>query len=122
MKLRIKGNSLRLRISQSEMVRLLREGRIAETIQFAPDALWTYALRHEATADATIRLEYSAPEVTVVLSTAAARHWAAGDGVGIYGESEMGVALLVEKDFTCLDGDDAVDEDAFPNPKAGVVC
>ena len=124
MKLRIKGNSLRLRISQSEMQRLLAEGRIEETIRFAPDAKLTYALQHEP-AEQDIRLEYLPENVTAVLSTAAATRWANGDEVGIYGDAATGdglLALLVEKDFACLDGDDLADADAFPNPKAGAIC
>jgi len=126
MKMRIKGNSLRLRISQTEMKQLLREGRIDETIRFAPeaDARLTYALEH-GVSDREIGLRYHAQEVAIVLSTAAVKRWAEGDDVGIYGEAETGdgtVTLLVEKDFACLDGDDPQDADAFPNPKAGVVC
>ena len=37
MKLRIQGNSLRLRITPSEMARLLANGRIEETICFSSD-------------------------------------------------------------------------------------
>ena len=38
MKLRIKGNSLRLRISRSEVARLLEGDCLEETIHFAPEA------------------------------------------------------------------------------------
>ena len=46
MKLRIKGNSMRLRVSPSEMKRLLSAGRIEEIALFsqAPGAKLTYAL------------------------------------------------------------------------------
>jgi len=45
MKLRIKGNSLRLRVSRSELAHLQAGGRIEETIRFAeaPEAKLTYA-------------------------------------------------------------------------------
>ena len=126
MKLRIKGNSLRLRISQSEMTALLRDECIAETIRFGkgPEARLTYVLRH-ADVEGDICMEYQAPTVTIVLSTAAAKRWANGNDVGVYGDAAFGndaVALLVEKDFACLDGNDPQDEDAFPNPSAGVAC
>ncbi len=129
MKLRIKGNSLRLRISQTEMHRLLSEGRIAETIRFAAhtDAALTYALAHEP-ASREVALRYSPGSIEVVLSTAAARHWAESSEVGVYGDVDAGagtLTLLVEKDFACLDGNDPVDLDAFPNPnrtEAGPVC
>jgi hypothetical protein len=122
MKLRIKGNSLRLRIAESELARLMKVGRIQETIQFAPasDARLTYALTVRNAADA-LGLEYLDQTVTVVLSPAAARRWAESDDVGVYADGR--VTLVVEKDFACLDGKNPEeDADAFPNPLAGVVC
>jgi hypothetical protein len=121
MKLRIKGNSLRLRLTQSDVAQLLELGRIEETIQFAPasDARLTYALIvRNATNE--LALEYRDHTVTVVLSPDAARRWAESDDVGVYAEGA--VSLMVEKDFACLDRNDPQDADAFPNPQAGVVC
>lgn len=126
MKLRIKGNSLRLRISQSEMAKLVEGGSIEDTIRFtsAEDAKLTYVLQ-VAPADPDISVDYLPQRVIVVLSTQAAADWAASDAVGIYGSANTGVApleLIVEKDFACLDSDDPSDEDAFPNPNAGPAC
>ena len=126
MKLRIKGNSLRLRISQPEMAHLLHHGRIEETICFgpSPEARLTYALAHEESVR-DIRLDYFDRRVTVMLATQTAQRWAGGNDVGVYGHAETGdgaLALLVEKDFACLDGDDPQDADAFPNPKTGTAC
>jgi len=126
MKLRIKGNSLRLRVSPSEMERLLQTGRIEETIHFAPqeDAKLTYALEHTVT-EQEISVRFRPQEVTVVLSTDGAHKWAEGEQVGMCGTIDVGhdqLALLVEKDFACLDGKDADNEDTFANPKRGVVC
>jgi hypothetical protein len=126
MKLRIKGNSIRLRVSQTDLAILLREGRIAETIRFAstPDATLTYALEMREAGDA-IGMEYQDRTVALVVSRGAARRWAASNDVGIYGDAETtdgSVALLVEKDFACLDRNDPVDADAFPNPAAWVAC
>jgi hypothetical protein len=126
MKLRIKGNSLRLRISQSEMATLIESGIIEDTIYFsrAEDAKLTYTLQHSP-AGPDIRVEYLPQRVTVVLSTQSAMQWASGNEVGVYGSSETcngPLQLLVEKDFACLDGDNPHDEDAFPNPNAGSVC
>jgi len=134
MKLRINGDSLRLRVSPSEMARLLDTGRIEETIHFAreDDARLTYALEHAATAQ-DIGLRYRPHEAAVVLSSSRARRWAESDEVGISGHlmaGERRIELLVEKDFACLDrrddrkdaGKDAESHDTFPNPKAGAAC
>jgi hypothetical protein len=126
MKLRIKGNSLRLRVSPSEIKRLLNSGRIEETICFAPeqDEKLTYALEC-APCEKEIAVRYRPQELTVVLSNDGARKWAGEEQVGIYGSVDIGgsqLELAVEKDFACLDADDADNADTFPNPKSGVSC
>lgn len=125
MKLRINGNSLRLRITPSELARLLATGRIQETIHFAsgPGAHLTYALEHTPQA-ATMAVQYTPGEVIVLVPSAAAHHWAGGQDVGIYGTSVTThgtIELAVEKDFACLDKNDAENVDTFRNPK-GVAC
>jgi hypothetical protein len=126
MKLRVKGNSLRFRVSPSELARLLEEGRIAETIRFTAqeEAKLTYALEHAA-AEEPISARYQPQEVTVVLSTQRARSWAEGDEVGVCGTVRFGsdeLELIVEKDFACLDGTDEDNKDTFANPKNEVSC
>ena len=127
MKLRIKENSLRYRVSRSDLVRLMQSGRIEETIRFAPqpDATLTYALECSS-AQKEMSVRYQAQKVTVLLSLEEARRWSEGDEVGLYckcniGEREV-LELMVEKDFACLNGADADNDDAFPNPNHGVVC
>lgn len=126
MKLRIKGNSLRLRVSPSEMERLLITGRIEETIHFAqqPDAKLTYALE-QAPFKQDISVSYQPGEVTVVLSTETASEWAQGEQVGIYGSVDLGhgeLELTVEKDFACLDKEGEDNQDTFANPKSVGSC
>ena len=126
MKLRIKGDSLRLRIAPSEMARLLEGGRVEETIHFGAgrDECLTYALEHEANAD-SLGVRYEAGRVTVVLPSADARDWAGGDAVGVYGAVNAGAARLeiaVEKDWACLDKGEAENRDTFANPNQGANC
>jgi hypothetical protein len=126
MKLRIKGNSLRLRLGPTEVERLLAAGRIEETIRFAPEqsATLTYALELTAS-DQDVSLHYEPCEVTVLLSRMQASRWAEGEQVTIAGEVGVGqgnLELLIEKDFACIDRDDSENVDTFPNPKAGAVC
>lgn len=126
MKLRIKGNSLRLRVSPSEMEQLLQSGRVEETIYFGADedARLTYALEHGAQ-DGAVTIRYRPGEVTVLISSREARIWAEGDGVGLYGAAGSvhgPLELAVEKDFACLDKVGAENADTFPNPKRGIAC
>ncbi len=126
MKLRIKGNSLRLRVSPSELKSLLNTGHIEETIHFAPaqGAELTYALELSDRAPEMVT-RYQPQRVTVVVPSQDAQAWAGSDQVGIYGSIPAGDAQLevaVEKDFACLDKADGDNYDAFPNPRQGAVC
>jgi len=125
-KLRIKGNSLRLRVSRSEVVRLIQDGHIEDAIHFAAheEATLTDALAH-APSDRDISVEYRPQRITIWLSTNAAKQWSGSEQTGIYGEIDTGfgpLTLVVEKDFACLDRSKAENEDTFPNPKAGGTC
>ena len=120
MKLRIKGDSLRLRVGPSEVQRLIACGRVAETIHFAPGVHLNYELQHSSAAEC-IAVSHALHEVTVTVPTSAAQAWADSDDVGIYGELPNGSGSLevaVEKDFACLDPNHAGNRDTYPNPKA----
>jgi hypothetical protein len=127
MKLRIKGNSLRLRVSRSELARFQAGGRIEETIHFsaAPDATLTYALE-SALKPSPVAVLYGSREVTVVLSKDRARIWGDQGEVGVYTTLDLGPAgsleIVIEKDFACLDRSDEDNSDTFVNPLAGATC
>jgi hypothetical protein len=127
MKLRIKGNSLRLRVSRSELARFQAAGRIEETIHFtaAPEATLTYALE-SALRSSPVSVQYGTGAVTIILSQDRARIWEAQNEVGIYTTLDMGPAgsleVVVEKDFACLDRSNEDNSDTFTNPLAGATC
>ena len=127
MKLRIKANSLRLRVSRSELARFQAGGRIEETIHFtaAPEATLTYALE-SALKPSPVTVRYRSREVTVILSKDRASIWGEQSEVGVYSTLDMGAAgsleVAVEKDFACLDRSDEENGDTFVNPLAGATC
>jgi hypothetical protein len=120
MRLRIKGDSLRLRVGTSEVKQLMASGRIEETIHFAPGAHLIYALEHSATA-ACVSVSHTPDELVVILPASVAQAWANGDDVGIYAAVPNGSGSLevaIEKNFACLDSSHAGNHDTYPNPKA----
>jgi hypothetical protein len=127
MKLRIKGNSLRLRVSRSELIRFLAGEEVAETIRFAaaPEAKLTYALARGTQSGAAI-VRYRPQEVTVLLSEEQTQSWSQESEVGVYTQVDIApqglLELMVEKDFACLDRSDADNQDTFVNPLMGSVC
>jgi hypothetical protein len=127
MKLRIKGDSLRLRVSRSEVARLLEGDGLEETIHFAPEtaARFTYALQPEPSVSRPI-VRYADNRVTILIPADQANAWGAGDQVAIAEDIGLGsigfLALLIEKDFACLDRSEDDNQDTFPNPNAGTKC
>jgi hypothetical protein len=127
MKLRIKGNSLRLRVSRSEVARLLEGERVEETIHFAPQAIakLTYALERDMSAVA-LTVRYTDDDLTVSIPAEQAIRWCLTNQVGIVESISLGTMgsldLLIEKDFACLDRSDEDNDDTFANPAAGGAC
>ena len=127
MKLRIKGNSMRLRISRSEVARLLRGNCLEETIHFAPEpnARFTYALQPEESVKIPT-VQYTENRAMVLLPADQVNVWGGTDQVGIAEDISLGdagsLALLIEKDFACLDRSDEDNQDTFANPNAGAKC
>jgi hypothetical protein len=119
MKLRIHGNSLRLRLSQSEVAQFSKTGFVEDSIQFAPGASFAYALESMSTLSAP-KVCYSNGWLRVQVPGAAAIEWFCTDRVAISGDQPLEggkcLSILVEKDFQCLHGDEARDPDAYPNP------
>ena len=127
MKLRIKGNSLRLRVTPSEVKRLLRSGAIREQVQFtaiSSDRL-TYELL-SSSSEATTTVAYQLGNITVSVPEQQLKKWAGSDDVGVYAEmaleGEQVLSVAIEKDFACLDLSDAENEDTFPNPDLAATC
>ena len=115
MKLRLHDNSLRLRLSQSEVARLHDTGKVEDVVVFGPGNELVYAIETGALPEATVTFESS--NIRVSLPTRAAMQWIESDQSGI--EASTGtLRLLIEKDFQCLHRTSAAGEDAFPNPLA----
>lgn len=130
MKLRINGDSLRFRLSPSEVSRLLQSGRIEETIHFGPehDAKLTYALLTSANVPGqgdSMTVLCGPRTISVGVSATQVRAWANGTQVGMYSAVSTGAGqleLAVEKDFACLDKSAADNQDTFPNPNQRTNC
>jgi hypothetical protein len=111
-KLRIRGNSIRLRLGQSEVQRLNEGQRVEEQTQFGPASKLTYAI--EPTARDDISADFANNKVIVRVPRGAIADWATSDQVGI--NSQQGeLKILIEKDFECSDPTES-QADAFPNP------
>ncbi len=112
MKLRLEGNSIRLRVRKSDLLQLDAEGLIAETLIFPNNTVLTYALKTDSTADA-INAHFSADALTVLIPLSIATIWATSDVVSLQNTLETGLFILIEKDFPCKDRTDEDKKDTF---------
>lgn len=122
MKLRIKGNSIRLRLTQPEVERLADGSRIEACVDFGPGKRkFFYAVETSAEA-AEVDGSYERDRMVVLLPSRVAATWANSDLVSIESRGEQGLKILVEKDFACLTVRPDEDEsEMFPNPNAASV-
>jgi len=120
-KLRIKGNTLRFRLTQGDVARLRAGEALRETTEFAPAQILVYALEP---ADGLQQMQagFENGVVRVRLPESDVAVWADGHAVGMYGQTGV-LEVAIEKDFQCLTRAGSADEaDAFPNPHAGSKC
>src|SRR5258705_13667310 len=123
MKMRIKGNSIRLRLGQSEVRRLATEGVVAEFTDFGVSCSqrFGYAL-HVTMEDSFASARFSDGRVIVRVPAGAIRQWAQTDQIGIRAVQRTTdggeLRILIEKDLECIEpAADESQEDAFPNPQ-----
>lgn len=115
MKLRIKGNSIRLRVTQKELEKLRTEGSYQEKTLFPNGAIFSYSLSVVDVEESTA--EFSDGAIKVYIPTRKAQKWFDNEQeIGIYAE-QQGLQIIVEKDFRCLVPRVEEDSDAFPHPK-----
>jgi hypothetical protein len=124
MKIRMSGNSIRLRLSQSEVKAFLEKGEVNDQVRFGPtaDAALTYCMKRSHAAE--IAASFSNNCITVHVPSDLGDTWANSEQeigmehIARFASSENGsLRILVEKDFKCLADRPSEDEhDNFPNP------
>jgi len=121
MKLRMKGDSLRLRLTRGEVQQLAQAGRVEEHVHIGERDVLTYRLQSTAAATA-IGARLASGLIVIELPEDAARQWCTSDLVTLEHVQRQGASALhivVEKDFACLAPRTDEDEsDHFAHPKA----
>lgn len=118
MKLRIKGNSVRLRLTKKEVEALAQQDSIAEQTLFGDTAL-TYRLTK--TAGDQVTASFSQQELSITIPAAFANNWVSNNITGIDNKEPGGtfppLYILVEKDFKCIDNTVEDQADNYDHPK-----
>lgn len=119
MKIRMKGNSIRLRLTQPEVAQFCQEGSLTERVQIG-SAKFSYALVAKAGIQ-TLKAAYEQDTLTIYMPKEITQTWAHNDQVGhdngVAWDNGTELALLVEKDFTCLDNTLEDQSQNYPHPK-----
>lgn len=123
MKIRIRGNTIRYRLTRPEVEAFCREGYLEEQTVF-PSGTFRYVLQTQEVL-AEPRADFSGETITVSLPASVQTGWLEETRVGYSNSANWNdpetLSILVEKDFACLDNPAEDQSDNFPNPK-GEVC
>ena len=120
MKLRIRDDSIRLRLERGEVDALANDGVVAARTHFGNGCEFRY--RIESRSDISdAGASFADATLAVHLPAAAVAAWAGSEQVSIRARQAAGrgseLAILVEKDFACLAPRPDEDEsDMFPHP------
>jgi len=122
LKLRLLDNSIRLRLTRSEVDAVKDSGRVRGRVRFAGNNTFDYVLESSpATAEPGAHISNNV--LTVRLPEMDVQQWAASEQVSIRSaqllDGDDQLTILVEKDFQCLAPREGEDEsDMFPHPDA----
>ncbi len=123
MKLRVRDNSIRLRLTRSEVELVRNDGLVRGRVPFAGRNNFDYVLE---SSPATVNPEahISNNVLTVRIPEAEIISWSESNEVSISASQILDggdqLNILVEKDFACLAPREGEDEtDMYPHPEAG---
>ncbi len=119
MKIRIKGDSVRFRLTQTEVKSLSTNGEIYDNTNFGSQ-VFSYGVTLKSNTD-QLRISFENNRVTLEMPETTGKVWFENDIITYdhtikttFGNE---LYLLLEKDFTCLDNTIEDQSDNYPNPK-----
>jgi hypothetical protein len=95
-KLRLDGNSIRLRLSPSEVSRLANTGEVSTRTVFPGGTVLTTSVQSDEVPGLTATFDGS--KVLLSIPAGEVRRWAESEQIGIYGDAQ-GLRIIVEKDL-----------------------
>ena len=119
MKIRIRGNSVRFRLTKSEVHRLCEEGIIEEKTEFN-ESSFIYSVKASAQHD-NLYASFFEGAIVLYIPNLLLKNWNVNDKVGFYNTRKLkngkDLMLTLEKDFVCMDETVEDQSDNYPNPK-----
>lgn len=119
MKIRIKGNSIRYRLTKTDVANFKTVGFIEERTEFLNGPSFYYRLESKAGIE-NMEASFSGNSICIFVSERIAKEWTSTDVVGFENKMNIGngkeLFLLIEKDFVCLDLTLEDQRDNYTNP------
>lgn len=119
MKIRIKGNSIRYRLTQTDIRNMRDKGSVEEKTEFPDGNSFSYRLE-SATGIEEIQTSFGENRIIIFVPLKMANEWTGSDTVGLSNEINLPgnkkLSLLIEKDFACIDHTHEDQSDMYPNP------
>jgi hypothetical protein len=120
MKIRIKGNSIRIRLTKTEVENFEKLGVLEDATEFGNTRL-VYAIESKSTID-QLQASFENNRITVWIPENIKQEWVSTERIGFENKFDIGnnrqLFLLIEKDFVCLDNTFEDQSDNYPNPNA----
>lgn len=120
MKIRIKGNFIRYRLTRPEVENFGKTGYIEEKTDFGGSSL-IYCLQQSSTLD-HLSATFHGNKISVYMPENWKEEWINTERVGfetyLENPGSGGLSILIEKDFQCLDTVAEDQSDNYPNPLA----
>jgi len=117
MKLRIKGNSVRLRLTKSDVEKLCTAAYLEDKTSFG-ETFFTYSIESRDCKELTA--EFKNNKMTVYIPSSFTNGWNNNETVGFENNISLNngeqLHILIEKDFKCLDETTEDQSDNFENP------
>ena len=123
MKLRIRDNSIRLRLTRGEVESISTDGLISASVPFSGGVTFDYVLESSPACVKPVAM-FSNNVLSVRLPEKDVIEWAGTEAVSISAEQLLDeggqLNILVEKDFACLAPREGEDEsDMYSHPEEG---
>ena len=124
MKIRIKGNSIRYRLTKTEVDNFGKLGFLEERTEFLNGPSFYYRLEKKSGIE-DLEAGFSGNKMCIFIPEKIAKEWTTTDIIGVDTKMNIGegkeLFLLVEKDFVCLDHTFEDQSDNYPNPNKACI-
>ncbi|WP_405198457.1 DUF7009 family protein [Christiangramia sp. LLG6405-1] len=119
MKIRIRGNSVRYRLTKDEVEHLCKEKSIEERTNFSK---LDFIYEIKVTDTEQLDIHFYDNKITLKISDSLIQNWETNNRVGfshsVVTSNGKSIDVLLEKDFTCLEDRGEDESNNYPNPKS----